>query len=181
MAIIHVGNARFIDGDPAGTGQPPLDIYPYADFRSLEHVSFGLVLTTGGPEGDEIDSVQVGQYGMDPLAPYWEFAVALDEIEGANRAKRSSERYKFEEVPYVEVETAEDYDEALKALGVEDDEEGDWRGPGLYDFRDDPPTFQGSVEKHELEEMTMAADDAIEFMFQGEEWQEAYEKLAQED
>jgi hypothetical protein len=118
---------------------------------------------------------------MDPLAPYWEFAVALDEIEGANRAKRSSERYKFEEVPYVEVETAEDYDEALEALGVEDDEEGDWRGPGLYDFRDDPPTFQGSVEKHELEEMTMAADDAIEFMFQGEEWQEAYEKLAQED
>jgi len=182
MAIKHTGNGFFVDTEPVappdGTpDDPDLHIYAFARFRSLEHVSYGLMRTAGGPADEGIDFEEVGEYGMDPLAPHWEFAHALDTIE----KRGDDERYLFEEVPYVEVETEEEYDEALEALGVEEDEEGNWEGPGLYDFRDDPPTFQGSVEKNELEEMSMAADDAIDFMFQGDEWKETYAALADEE
>jgi hypothetical protein len=171
--IIHVGNARFIDGDPVGTEQPPLDIYPYAYFRSLEHVEFGLVLTNGGPKGDEIASVKVGQYGMEPLSSYWEFDDALDEIEKGSK-------YAFEEVPYVEVQTEDQYNEVLDALELEEDEGDIFDGPGLYDFRDTPPTYQGTVEDNELADMERAADEAFEFMFQGDEWNDVYQQLAEE-
>jgi hypothetical protein len=58
--------------------------------------------------------------------------------------------------------------------------DGDWQGKGLYDFRDDPPSFQGSVEDYELEEMKRAAEEAFDFMFQGDEWEDAYRELAAE-
>ena len=82
----------------------------------------------------------------------------------------------FEEVPFVEVTSKKDYDEALKAMG-EAVEDGDWEKPGLYDFRDEPPSYVGSVEDYEMDELERAADDAFELMFQGDEWKEAYEKL----
>jgi len=178
MAIKHTGSGHFIDTDPVdppkGAADPDVHIYPYADFRSLEHVSYGLVRTHGGPEDEEIDSVEVGEYGMEPLAPFHEFKIALDSIDS---------KFVFEEVPLVEVETEEQYNEALDALAEEEDEdeEGDWEGPGLYDFRDSPPSYSGTVEEYELEELERAADDAFGFMFQGEEWHEAYKDLAEGD
>jgi len=186
MAIKHTGNGFFVDTEPVappdGTpDDPDLHIYAFARFRSLEHVSYGLMRTAGGPEDEGIDFEEVGEYGMDPLNPFWEFAVALDEIEGANRAKRGSESYLFEEVPYVEVTTEEEYNEALDALELEEDEGDIFDGPGLYDFRDSPPSYQGTVEENELMEMERAADDAIEFMFQGDQWEEAYAALADEE
>lgn len=177
--IIHLGNAVFVDTDPVdppeGSEAPPEGhIYPYAEFRSLEHVSYGLRLTAGGPRGEEVDSIEVGQYGMEPLSPYWEFGDALKEIgRGASHA--------FEDVPYVEIETEEQYNEVLDALKLEEDEGDIFDGPGLYDFRDSPPTYQGTVEDNELEDMSSAADDAFDFMFQGEEWEDAYGKLAEDD
>lgn len=177
MAIKHTGNAHFIDTDPveAPEGAPQVpDVYSYADFRSLEHVSYGLVRTTGGWNGDEIDSVEVGQYGMEPLSQFWEFSDAIKEIESGGSTL-------FEDVPYVEVETEEQYNEVLDALELEEDEEGDWQGPGLYDFRDNPPSYQGTVEENELEDMERAADDAFDFMFQGEEWEGVYKELAESD
>ena len=78
MAIKHTGQGTFIDTDPV---ENPRDhIYSYATFRSLEHVSFGLYRTTGGPTASEVDSEEVGQYGMEPLASHWEFKYALEEV-----------------------------------------------------------------------------------------------------
>lgn len=178
MAIEHTEGGTFIDTDPIaapdGTpDDPDVRIYPYAYFRSLEHVAYGLYRTAGGPKDEEIDSVEVGEYGMEPLAQYWEFGDALKEVERGSK-------YAFEETPFVEVETEEQYDEALDALADEEDEddEGDWQGPGLYDFRDYPPSYQVTVEEDELRAMEDAADQAFDFMFQGDEWKDAYNELA---
>jgi hypothetical protein len=116
---------------------------------------------------------------MEPIARYWEYGLALEEIEKAAKRKKETLRL-FEEEPYVEVTDEEDYDAALEALGL-DAEDGAWEKPGLYDFRDDPPTYVSSVEDYELESMTEAADQAFEFMFQGEEWEDAYKALAEEE
>jgi hypothetical protein len=157
-------------------GVPAADIYAYASFRSLEHVRYGLMRTTGGPFDEEIDSVDVGSYGMEPLAPFWQLGDALDEIERGSK-------YAFEEVPFVDVESESQFNEALDALGLsrDDDFVTTWEGPGLYDFRDDPPTFQGTAEDYEMDEVEHAADDAIEFMFQGDEWEDAYRQLVEEE
>jgi hypothetical protein len=171
--IIDVGGGTFIDSEPVDPPEGTADahIYPYAYFRSLEHVSYGLSRRDGGPKGEEIDSVEVGHYGMEPIAPFWEFGDAMGDIES---------KYAFEEVPLVEVTSKDKYNMALEALDI-DPEDGAWEKSGLYDFRDEPPTYQGTVESYELEEMERAADDAFEFMFQGEEWEDAYRELAAED
>lgn len=175
--IIHVGNAVFVDSDPV---EGSTDIYPYASFRSLEHVEYGLKLMRGGPEGEELDSVRVGEYGMEPISQYHDFNSAIDAIE-KERARGKSADWIFEDVPYVEITSEEEYNEALDALEIEEDEGDLFDGPGLYDFRDSPPTYQGTVEENELTDMEQAADDAFEFMFQGDEWQEAFDELNAEE
>ena len=176
--IEHQGNGVFVDlspvDPPSGARDPDVHIYAYAEFRSLEHVSYGFILFDGGPHGEQIDQVQVGEYGMEPVAPFQEFKYAIDELE-------SDSKWAFEEVPYVEVLSEEDYNEALEILELDPDEDSAWAGPGLYDFRDSPPTSAGSVEDYELESLEDAADQAIEFMFQGDEWEEAYNELAEAD
>ena len=175
MTIKHIGEGVFVDTErvDAPEGAAQANIYPYAAFRSLEHVEYGLLLTDGGARAGEIDRVEVGAYGMESLAHYWEFNHALIAI-GETEGPRSM----FEDAPLVEVTSKNDYDEALKALSVED---SDWDGPGLYDFRDSPPTYSGTIEEYELEELERAADDAVDFMFQGEEWEDAYKQLAEEE
>ena len=176
MSIEHIGGGTFVDSDPSQSPDHKSaghDIYPYAYFRSLEHVAFGLRRTDGGPKGSEIASVEVGAYGMEPLVQYWDFGDALEEV------KVSDARGAFEEVPLVEVDSKADYDRALFEMDIEP-RDGDWKKSGLYDFRDSPPTYSGTVEDYELEEMERAADDAFDFMYQGDEWKEVYEKLASE-
>ena len=172
MAIEHVGQGTFIDTERVDPpeGAPRANIYAYAFFRSLEHVEFGLTLTEGGPRAEELDVYKVGQYGMEPIATFWEVGHAIDAIE-----REKDVRY-FEDDPFVEVTSEADYIAVLDALDVE---ESAWEGPGLYDFRDAPPTYAGSVEDYELEEMKDAADQAFDFMFQGEEWEDAYRDLAE--
>lgn len=181
--IIHTGGGIFVDTEPVAAPEgmeddPDVRIYAYANFRSLEHVSFGLHRTDGGPQDDEIDSVKVGEYGMEPIASFWDVGDAIKELERETGGRRER-RWIFEENPFVEVTDEEDYNDALEALGIT--EETAWEGPGLYDFRDDPPSFQGSVEDYELDEMKDAADQAIEFMFQGDEWEDAYRDLVEEE
>lgn len=163
--IIDAGDGMFIDPEQL---EGSAHIYAYAQLHSLERVSYGLMLTTGGPEDEEIESMKVGGYGMEPLAPFWEFGDAL---------KAVKQKGAFEEVPLVEVESEEDYLEVLKVLrkGKNADE---WKGSGLYDFHDIPPTYAGQVEEYELDEMRNAAEQAIDFMFQGDEWEEIYRELA---
>ena len=131
------------------------------------------MLMKGGPKSEQIEHVVVGGYGMEPLAPYWDFKDALGEL------RRGDKRWAFEEVPLVEVDSKSQYDELLEAMGV-DVADGDWQKSGLYDVRDDPPEFRATLDDYELEEMERAADDAIDFMFQGDNWEEAYGKLVSE-
>ena len=178
MAIKHLGSGYFIDTDPIeppkGVSAPAEGrIYAYASFRSLEHVSYGLTLRTD-PDQPEIDSIEVGEYGMEPVSQYQEFRDALHEIERGSK-------HAFEEVPYVEITSEDEYNEALDALEIEEGEGDLFDGPGLYDFRDSPPTYQGTVEENELTDLEHAADEALDFMFQGEEWEESYADLAEEE
>ena len=125
---------------------PKVRVYAYARFRSLEHVCYGLSRTDGGPEDDEIDSQKVGEYGMEPIATYWDINDALKEIE-------SDRTHGFEDEPYVEVDSEDSYNEALEALGYDPEDTSwpsDYKEPGLYDFRDDPPSYVSSVEDYEL-------------------------------
>jgi hypothetical protein len=180
--IEHIGNGVFVDLDPVdspdGAADPDVRIYAYAEFRSLEHVSFGLARTgssgfrtrTKGKESFN-DYEEVGEYGMEPLNPFMYFDDAMEDV-------RRGSKFAFEEVPFVEIESEEQYEEALDALDVEGHP---WEGPGLYDFRDSPPSFAGTVEDSELEAMEYAADDALDFMFQSDEWEEAYARLAEEE
>lgn len=175
--IKQVGAGEFIDTDlvddpqpdvlPRRVGFPRPRIYAYVEFPSLERVRYGLYRTTGGPTGGVTESQRVGEYGREPLAQYWEFGDAIKEV---------GERWAFEEVPFVEVSSKKDYDKVLEAMEI-DPRDGDWTKPGLYDFRDEPPTFQDTVEAYELSSMEDEAEQALEFMFQGDEWKEAYAKL----
>jgi hypothetical protein len=185
MTIEQTENGIFIDTEPVAAPDgseagPGVHIYAYARFRSLEHVAFGLYRTTGGPEDEEIDSEGVGQYGMEPIATYWEFNDALKELEGDSH-------HAFEEEPFVEVDSEDSYNEACEALGYEDTygSDGAWpsdyKEPGLYDFRDDPPSYVSSVEDYEVSEMKNAAERAFDFMFQSDEWEDAYRELAAGD
>jgi hypothetical protein len=174
--IIDMGDGFFVYSEPVDAPKgvkAAANIYAYAQFHSLERVSYGLMLTTDGPKAKEIDNAKVGAYGMEPLALYMDFRDALEDIE-SEREFRS-----FEEVPYVEVTKQKDYEVVLDLLD-RTPPDGDWQGKGLYDFRDDPPSFQGSVEDYELEEMKRAAEEAFDFMFQGDEWEDAYRELAAE-
>lgn len=175
MTVKYVGSGTFADTDEVelkGTSRPSVHIFAYAKFRSLEHVSYGLYRTEGKFDAPEIDSEPVGAYGMEPLAPFSDLGDVLDDV-----AKHKT--WVFEEVPYVEVTSKSGYDKAVATMGL-DPKEGAWEGPGLYDFRDEPPEFRAKVEDYELESMTDAADQAIEFMFQGDEWKDAYRNLASE-
>jgi hypothetical protein len=167
MKLIDAGDGMFIDPQPVA-GPVNANIYAYAQLHSLERVSYGLMLTKGGPEDEEIESMKVGGYGMESLAPFWEFGDAL---------KVLKQKGAFEEVPLVEVESEEDYLKVLKVLrkGKNADE---WKGSGLYDFHDTPPTYAGQVEEYELDEMRDAAEQAIEVMFQGDEWENICRELA---
>jgi len=174
--LTYLGEDTFVDPDaveaPEGSDPVP-HIYAYAHFPSLERVSYGLMRTKGKATDEEIESVKVGSYGMEVLAPYREFKDALEELEDGSR-------HGFEEVPFVEVETHDQYEEALEVIDLAPSD-SDWKGPGLYDFRDDPPSFQGSVEAYEQKEMERAADEAIDFMFQGDEWENAFHELGGEE
>ena len=103
--IEHIGNGVFIDLEPVDSARGRRRSFDRAHlrlrrFRSLEHVSYGLMLTAGDPRGVKIDSTEVGEYGMEPLSQFWQFKDALEEIE---RDRKGG----FEDVPYVEIETEE--------------------------------------------------------------------------
>lgn len=180
MAIEHIGEGTFIDTErvDAPEGARQANIYVYAFFRSLEHVSYGLMLCDRTCADDEIDRQQVGQYGMEPLARYWQFDDAINEIESERSRRGEDPLWVFEEDSLVEVSTEQQYRKALTTLELD---VGDWEGPGLYDFRVEPPTYSGTVEEYELESLHDAADQAFDFMFQGEEWHDAYRTLAEKD
>lgn len=161
----------FIDSDPVEGFK---NMFIYVDFPSLDRAHVGFYLTKSGPKDPEIDSVKVDTTGFDPsnVAPLTDHSEAVKML-------KSGDFQPFAEYPYVEVASKEAYDELAGAAGADPHETWEFDGPGVYDFRDKPPTKSyDSVEEYELQGMQSAADDCIEFVFQSDEWKTAADKLA---
>lgn len=161
MSVKQVKDDTFVDTDSL---EGYNNIYPYIWFPSLERVVYGLFKTVGGPEDEEIDSVEVGGHPCEPIAPLTDFGMASDMLDS---------EYAFEEYPFVELEYEEDFNEAARIIN----KDADWEGPGVYDFRDMSKAYE-SVEEYESEALEQEADMALDFMFQGEEWQDAAKELS---
>jgi hypothetical protein len=197
--MIHVGNAVFMEESEIDVSEElpkfwsprqNVRVYPYVEFPSLERAYVGLALvkeSKKGPKEKWIDSVQVDQMTWEnSIAPLTEFREALELLgEGT--------KWAFEEYPYVEVDTEGDYKKALLAIADEaegpkewsprkKDEDSGWEGPGVYDFRERPPTrVYKSVLEYEMSSMESEADGALEYMFQGDKWKEDLRKLMEDN
>lgn len=142
-------------------------VYAYVEFSGgLMHVYYGLMLTAGGPNDEVLSSEQVGSYETTDVAPYW---YASDAIKMLGKGAEP-DTFAFEEQPFVEVIDEDDYNEALELLAIPREDSG-WEKPGLYDFRDSPPTYASSLKEYEREGMKDAAERALEDMFSSEEWE----------
>ena len=196
MALAHVGGGNFLDLNevedpnrqrrlggrrahliPYVGKKEEVHVNAYVTFVSLFRIYYGLQRTVGGPRTEVIERVNVGTFERDEsVAPYWYLSDAMSELE-RGEDRRS---WAFEEVPYVEVDDKEDYDEVLRLMEIAS-EDGAWEKSGLYDFRDEPPSYSGTVEEYEIDSMKYEAEQTLDYMFQGDEWKEAYETLATEE
>lgn len=142
-------------------------VYGYVEFSGgLMHVYYGLMLTAGGPRDEVLSSEQVGSYETSDVAPYW---YASDALKNLGRGAEP-DTFAFEEQPFVEVDDEDDYNEALELLAIER-EDSKWEKPGMYDFRDSPPTYVSSKKEYEREGMKDAAERALQDMFSSDEWE----------
>lgn len=148
-------------------------IYAYVDVHGTSRLSYGLLMTTGGPRDAVIASKEMRTLELENVAPYWQFYDAIKEM---RRSAGSSLGPAFVENPLVEVSDEDEYDEALAMLNMSP-ERGVWDKPGLYNFEESPPTYSGTVEDYEHESMKYEAEQALEYMFQGDEWKEICESL----
>jgi hypothetical protein len=168
-----------------------LSIHPYAEFPSLERADVGLALIEGGEKVLDHWAVKSDIMYGEPRAPYLPGDMIASELKDARW-------YYFEEYPYVEVRNKKDW-ELLNELHETARErhfaENKWeykpghneyRGRGIYDARDMERQYK-SAEEYEISDLEREADDLIDYMFtgglmasdlHGEEWLEAFEKLA---
>lgn len=157
-------------------------IYAYVEFTSGDHLIYGLVRTTGGPKDRILDRKEIGGWEF-AGAPYWEFYDAYKAMDATlSRESRHSERQRisflFADNPMVEVREEGDYEDTLKLLDLSPKANG-WEGPGLYDFRDSPPSYSGSLLNYTREAMKEAAATAIQDMWDNESWEPACEILVE--
>jgi hypothetical protein len=152
-----------------------LTVHGYADVFS-ERVGYGIALMEGGPSGEVVDSREVGS------VTYAEHHSITSDLPDALEHLKSGSKYHFEENPFVVLETEDEYREALKILDIpvfpEDwdprkktnQESSMWTGPGLYDFRNVPPTKSfGSIEEYEAGNMEFRADECLDMMHEDDE------------
>lgn len=204
MAVEHVfGSGLFMDKEAIDfdtimdvapkewfPGMSLFKIYAYVEFPSLERAYYGLAAVKGDPTSDWVASALVDQTVMEGVASLTEFGEALRYLE-------EESDYMFEEVPFVEVTREEDYNRALAIVidvdaptSVKDwspsvkkmiEKESSWMGPGVYDFRDKPPTqsFE-TVEAYEGSGLEFEAEHILEYMFQGDEWKNSLRELIPE-
>lgn len=201
MALVYVGDATFVEKEPIDLKEyaprewSPRDdpkVYWYVQFPSLERLSYGLALLKKGPKSKWLDHKEVGTNRFfEPIAPLWDFSDALKELEVA-AVKGKDRSSSFEESPFVEVKTRDDYNKAFilfrrvenwegmtdqereRIMRFELQDESNWKGPGVYDFRD--MTKHATVEKYEIESMEFWADQEIEGAHQGD-WEDSLHEL----
>jgi len=196
MALVYVGEATFVDKDPVDVkAHAPRDwsprsknpsVYWYVRFPSLERAEYGLALLNKGPKSKWIDHEEIREVTFDPsaIAPLNDFKEALKYLEEGEKSK-----HVFEEFPSVEVKSEEDYKAALAAfLGIgrgprdwsPNDEkrleaESNWKGPGVYDFRD-MTRHSKSVEEYEKGDMEFWANDVLDGAYD-DDWEPKLQKL----
>jgi hypothetical protein len=130
------------------------------------------MITVGGPRDEILARKKIGWTdSAGSFAQYWDFRDALDSV---------GEKYVFEEDPFVEVSEEDDYNEALEAMEIPL-KDGEWVKAGLYDFRDHPPTYSGTVETYERESMKYEAERALEDMFESDEWKTVCVRLLEDE
>ena len=134
-------------------------IYAYVAFFPNDHVSYGLLLTKGGPLDEEIEYEEIRDYSLsEDFAKRWDFDDALREFVNSY----PKQRQRFEEVPFVEIVRKQQYEKLLSEMGLED---SDWSKPGLYDLRDEPPSYVMSVKEYVAECVREEAQQAISNVF----------------
>lgn len=152
-------------------------IYAYVDVHGTSRLSYGLLMTTGGPRDAVIASKEMRTLELENVAPYWQFYDAIKEMQrSASAGILTSFDEPLGENPLVDVSDKDEYDEALALMNMSP-EDGKWKKPGLYNFEESPPTYSGTVEDYEHESMKYEAEQALEYMFQGDEWEEICETL----
>lgn len=154
-------------------------IYAWVSFHGLYRLTYGLMLTTGGPRDRVVATKQIGQSELENPAPYWGFYDALRELKDAVAEKGpDSPRLLriFDENPLVDVSDEGEYDEALAATGLSP-EDGSWEKAGLYDFTNTPPRYVTSLEAYERDSMKYEAEQILDYLFQGDEWKNVCETL----
>jgi hypothetical protein len=166
------------------------EVFAYVEFPSLQRAEVGFAILKGGPEGEVVDKTDVTTiHHEQSVAPLLDFNDALKEL-------KETRRPLIEEFPFVEVTRKKDYNELLlaslrnreekearggpirqwspgeKKPKVSDKElienESLWTEAGVYDLRDVPPSHHASVVDYEVEGMNMWADDAMEWLYQGQ-------------
>ncbi len=129
-------------------------VYPYVWFRG-DNVTYGLMLTTGGPGDKAIARESMGEHYLpDDFVKFWNFLDAIEEI--INKFPKHAKLFK--ENPLVNVRHEKQYEEALSEMSLEG---SDWKKPGLYDFRDEPPSFFATVEDHVKDAVKREAKDVL--------------------
>ncbi len=146
-------------------------VYAYVWFHGLARLSYGLWMTTGGPRDEIIAHEEVGQYELADFAPYWEFDDALREIK-----RKPSLRYALREDPMVKINDEDEYNEALAVMDLPP-EGGVWVKPGLYDFRDRPPTYSGTLDDYRRDSMRQEAEKMLGYLFESDEIKSACKTL----
>lgn len=132
-------------------------IYPYVRFQN-DNVWYGLMLTTGGPKDRAIAREALGEhYLSDDFAEYWDFSDAIAGIVN----KFPKHMFLFDDNPFVEIKTKKDYDRAISEMNHES---SGWEKPGLYDFRDEPPSYYSTVEDFVRVAIIAEAEDVLSSM-----------------
>jgi len=193
MKLVYVGDATFVDKEPVDVSEAaPREwsprktpkVYWYVRFFSLERAGYGLALLEKGPKSKWIDHEEIREQMFDPttVAPLTDYREGLELLEKGRRGM-------LEDFPFVEVKTEEDYNTALaQFLDVEEgprewspravkkiEEESNWKGPGVYDFRD-MTLHSKSVEEYEKDNMEYWAKDVLDSSFD-DEWEPVLKKL----
>ena len=193
MKLVYVGDATFVDKEPVDVSEAaPREwsprkapkVYWYVRFFSLERAGYGLALLEKGPKSKWIDHEEIREQMFDStaVAPLTDYREGLELLEKGRRGM-------LEDFPFVEVKTEEDYNTALaQFLDVEEgprewspravkkiEEESNWKGPGVYDFRD-MTLHSKSVEEYEKDNMKYWAKDVLDSSFD-DEWEPVLKKL----
>lgn len=172
--LLYRGDGVFVDDEPLDLAKMlPKDwspvlrkvsVYWMVQHPTTHRTYQTLAVIKGSPKkGKILDSV-------DLYTNEWEESNApLTDLGEAIEMYRRKQDFIFEEFPYVEVETEEEYNLAISGhrTGPKDwspkSPDSAWSGPGVYDFRDRPPTrAYKSVEEYELEGMEERARQVMD-------------------